>query len=64
MYSDDPHYRELVRILAEILAQGYGQHRPPADLAAPPPTEERETGTRAPRHEPVPLIVQLHEEVQ
>ena len=63
MYSTDPHYRELVSILAEILAQNGTQP------ASPDPDPEQEArARRAPRAspvpDPVPLVVRVAEEVQ
>ena len=57
MYSDDPLYRELVRILAEIVAQNGA---PPANPNPDPEQEARERRAPAasPVPDPVPLIVQ------
>ena len=62
MYSDDPNYRELVAILAEILAQANAVE-PPGELWPAPesdlaPMEKHEARTQSPRPEPVPLVVQ------
>ena len=66
MYSTDPLYRELVRILGQILAQGAAgrQGQVPAPVAEPLPMENRQGRARSPRPDPVPLVVRVPEEVQ
>ena len=61
MYSDDPHYRELVRILAEIVAQNRAR---PGSPNRAPEQDARERRARSPRPDPVPLVVRVPEEVQ
>jgi len=63
MYSNDPNYRKLVAILAEILSQANAVDPPgqlwPAPAESPEPNPEaqqRRAGSPVP--DPVPLIVQ------
>ena len=63
MYSNDPNYRQLVAILAEIVAQN--QARPANPNPDPEqPAQERRAATASPVPDAMPLIVQVSEEVQ
>jgi len=58
MYSNDPHYRELVAILAEILSQAQPVPGEPGDPAPMEMQEARQRRAESPVPDPVPLIVQ------